>query len=376
MNIIIYEDYFSKNFEPICLTRPVFDLRYGQGTLLDRVRQLCPDGQFGLWVRDELVGLTKDLYPDFMVNELSKEETIWLNARVIWTSPMIKEIFQAPSMSFFQGEECVGAHLSGPVSEDWLSSGGPLSVFPPDEDIRHINGGSILHYVWDLLTLIPDAIGDIPINDNPVSFPMVEIDETNGPVILGNDVKVEPFTFLKGPLYIGDGSFVASHSRIQNSIIGPMCKIGGEVSGTIFHGYSNKVHDGHLGDSYLGEWVNLGAGTTNSNLKNNYSTVSIIVNEELVDTNRLFLGSIIGDHSKTAIGTQLNTGTNIGVGCNVLAQSFPKRYIPSFSFCFQGKIRTIKFEDMIETAKRVKNRRNLDLSSAELNVLKQLFLSR
>lgn len=376
MNIIIYEDNFSKNFEPICLTRPVFDLRYGHSTLLDRIKRQCPEGQFGLWVRDELLDRTKELYPDKMVNELPKEETVWLNAKVIWTSEMINEIFNAPSMSFFQGESCVGAHLSGPVSEDWLNAGGPLSVFPPDEEIRHISGGTILNHVWDLLSLIPEAVNECPLLDKPDSFPMVEIDESDGPVIFGKNVHVEPFTFLKGPLYLGDDCFVSSHAHIHKSVIGPKCKIGGEISGTIIQGNSNKVHDGHLGDSYIGEWVNLGAGTTNSNLKNNYSTVSMMINGELVNSNRLFLGSIIGDHSKTAIGTQLNTGTNIGVGCNVLAQSFPKQFIPSFTFCIQGKHRAVNFEDMIETAKRVKKRRDQKLSPAEIHVLKTLFNSR
>jgi len=376
MNIIIYEDNFAKNLEPISLTRPVFSIRYGEGTLLDRIMSLCPEGHFGVWVRDEMIELTRELYPNMMVNELPKEETVWLNARVLWNKGMIDEIYNGPSMSFFHGDECIGAHLSGSVSEDWLHAGGPLSVFPPDEEIRHIQGGKTIHYLWDFLAHIPDAIQEIEKKEDERTWQQVEIDTANGPVHIGKNVHIEPFTFLKGPLYVGDNCFIASHSYINKSIIGPNCKLGGEINGTIIQGHSNKVHDGHLGDSFLGEWVNLGAGTTNSNLKNNYESVTMMVNGDLVNSNTLFLGTVIGDHSKTAIGTQLNTGTNIGVGCNVLAQTFPKRHIPSFTFCVQGKHRLINFDDMINTAKSVKQRRNMEITPAETALLKSIYFSR
>lgn len=377
MNIIIYEDYYAENFEPISLTRPIFDIRYGENTLLDRIKKICPNDNLGLWVRDHLFDLVRETHPKLHVNRMPKEETLWLNARVLWTDEMITEIRKSPAMSFLDGDECIGAHLSGPVSVEWLHAGGPLSVFPPDEEIRHFNGSTVFHFLWDFLSRIPDAIADINLKSSKKKeMVSVILDETNGPIIIHDSATIEPFTYLQGPLYIGENCTVMSHSKVKNSILGPGCKIGGEVSGTIIQGNSNKAHDGFLGDSFLGEWVNLGAGTTNSNLKNNYQHVSMSVNGVEEMSTRLFLGCFMGDHTKTSIGTLLNTGTNIGVGCNVLAQSFPKRVIPSFTFCVQGKHRKMDFDHFIETAVTVKNRRKLGISTAEKKLLKLIYLSR
>lgn len=375
MNIIIYEDHNALNFEPLSLTRPVFDLRFGANSLLDRIIKMCPNDTIGVWVRENLIESVKETHPDLIVNRIPKEETLWLNARVLWTEEMIAEIRKSPAMSFLDKEECIGAHLSGPVSEEWLHAGGPLSVFPPDEEIRHFNGSLIFHFLWDFLSKIQEAIGEIEM-EIPKKMESVIFNEKDGPIFIHEAAKIEPFTYLQGPLYIGPNCTITSHSKIRNSIIGPGCKVGGEVSGTIIQGFSNKAHDGFLGDSFIGEWVNLGAGTNNSNLKNNYKSVSMSVQDEVVDSNLLFLGAFIGDHSKTAIGTQLNTGTNIGVGCNILAQSFPKRFIPSFTFCVQGKHRKIDYDQFIKTAEMVKNRREIALSGPEKKLLKSIYLSR
>lgn len=377
MNIIVFEDHRTLNLEPISLTRPVWDIRYGAATLLDRIKAHCPNQSIGLWVRDDLIDLTKERNPGMRVNQPPKEETLWLNARVLWDETLMSQLKSSSSSAWMMGDECLGALLSKSAAEEWLKAGGPLSVFPPEAEIRQLTEPQVIHYLWDLLTLIPNAVEEsMPSTNKTPELDMVILDESDGPIVIAKDVIIEPFSLLKGPLYIGNGSFVASHSKIRNSVIGPGCKIGGEVSGAIIQGNSNKVHDGYLGDSFLGEWVNLGAGTTNSNLKNNYTPVSMQVNGETVNSNRLFLGSFIGDHSKTAIGTQLNTGTNIGVGCNILAQIFPKRHIPSFTFCISGKHRDINFDQFIKTVDMVKQRRNLGLTTKEKKLLKSLFLSR
>ena len=377
MKINIFDDHSAMNFEPISLTRPVFGIRYGAGTLLDRIQRMCSEDSLTLWTRQELRDLTNELYPPFNVNQKPTKDSIWLNGRVIWTRELIEELKNTPSTLFIQNDSLVGANLTRTESSEWLDSGGTNSIFHPKGKIQNMTGVPIVNYLWDFLSFIPDAVEESREIDYDFSIAdSVVIDESQGSVVIDENVIVEPFTYLSGPLYIGKGSFIASHSKIKNSIIGPGCKVGGEVSGTIIQGNSNKVHDGYLGDSYLGEWVNLGAGTTNSNLKNNYTPVSMSVNGKEIDSDRLFLGSFIGDHTKTAIGTQLNTGTNIGIGCNVLAQSFPKRHIPSFTFCIRGKNRPIKFDNFITTAQQVKHRRNMELSRTEIKVLKTLFLSR
>jgi len=193
----------------------------------------------------------------------------------------------------------------------------------------------------------------------------VVINEENGPVLIDPTAKIEPYTILNGPIYIGKNVLIKSHSNISNSIIEDYCKIKGEVHSSIFQPFSNKAHEGFIGHSFIASWVNLGAGTTTSNLKNNYSNVSVKWDGELIDTKSIFFGSIIGEHVKTSIGTNLNTGTVIEMGSNIVSQSFPPRYIPSFSFYYNGKISKITFEDFKDVASKAMSRRNIDFSSIE-----------
>ena len=193
----------------------------------------------------------------------------------------------------------------------------------------------------------------------------VVINEENGPVIIDSTAKIEPYTILNGPIYIGKNVLIKSHSNISNSIIEDYCKIKGEVHSSIFQPFSNKAHEGFIGHSFIASWVNLGAGTTTSNLKNNYSNVSVKWDGELIDTKSIFFGSIIGEHVKTSIGTNLNTGTIIEMGSNVVSQSFPPRHIPSFSFFYNGKVSKISFKDFKDTASKAMLRRDVDFSSVE-----------
>ena len=220
-----------------------------------------------------------------------------------------------------------------------------------------------LQYPWEWIGNIDHFLKDIKSSQS--SFENVVIDESNGPVCISSSAKVEPFTVINGPVFIGNNCLIKSHSNISNSIINHDCKIKGEIHTSIFQPFSNKAHEGFIGHSFIGSWVNLGAGTTTSNLKNNYSAVSVKWNDSLVNTNSIFFGSIIGDHVKTAIGTNLNTGTVIEMGSNIVSQSFPKRHIPSFSFYYKEKLSKINFDDFKKTAKAAMKRRNIDFSSYE-----------
>ncbi len=377
MKIILFEDSQALNFEPISLTRPVFDIRYGQYTLLTRTEKLLPEESLELWTRDNLEDLVKSKYNQYIINEIPSEDSIWLNARVIWDKNLIKKIIDSPSSIFIYDNILIGANLNRSEAAEWLQAGGPKTMFHPSAEVHNLNNIPIVNYLWDFLKMIDQSVSEIDsseIYDPHDDF--VIIDESNGPVIIDKDVIIEPFTYLSGPLYIGKGCLIASHSKIRKSVIGPYCKVGGEISGSIFQGFSNKIHDGHLGDSFIGEWVNLGSGTTNSNLKNAYENVSMYINGLDVQSEKLFLGSFIGDHSKTGIGTQLNTGTNIGPGCSIIAHSFPKNYIAPFTFCINRKEKKINFEQFIQTAITVKARKQQLLSKEEKALFKELFLSR
>ena len=158
------------------------------------------------------------------------------------------------------------------------------------------------------------------------------------------------------------------------SSIGPHCKVGGEINNVVFQAYSNKGHDGFLGNSIIGEWCNLGADTNTSNLKNNYGMVETYSFESnsMIKTDTSFLGLCMGDHSKCGINTMFNTGTVIGVSCNIFGANFPPKYIPSFSWCNTLEIVPYKFDKAIEYANNMMKRRGKTLNDVETNVLKHI----
>ncbi len=216
---------------------------------------------------------------------------------------------------------------------------------------------------------------DIYVGAGSVVKPGVVIDAEAGPVFIGRNVTVMPQSTIVGPVSIADGSSIKAGARIyEDTSIGPMCKIGGEVEASIVLGYSNKQHDGFLGHSYVGEWVNLGAGTTTSDLKNNYSTIKVIVDGQLVDSRSQFVGSVIGDHSKTAINSVLGTGTVVGAACNLFGRGVPPRFVPSFSWGASGdSFTTYDLARAVEAARRAMSRRATLLSEAEGALFKKVF---
>ena len=224
---------------------------------------------------------------------------------------------------------------------------------------------------WDLIHQIGDLLSGISSSNS--SIDNVIINEEAGPVFIDNTATIQPFTVLNGPLFLGKNTLVKSHSNISNSIINHDCKVSGEIHSSILQPYSNKAHEGFLGHSFIGSWANLGAGTTTSNLKNNYSSVKVKWNGKLLDTKSIFFGSIIGEYVKTAVGTTLNTGTVIEMGCNIFTQSFPPRHIPAFSLFYKDKLMKIKFDDFCNTTEQAMQRRNKTLSSSQKEALNSIY---
>ncbi len=245
-------------------------------------------------------------------------------------------------------------------------------------------------YVWDLIkwneeAIVADAFSMTEISQPPMPGPyhLVEeksiwlgknvkldpgcvLDASKGPIVLATGVSIGANAVIQGPCSIGSHSQISPLSTIRaGTSVGPMCKMGGEISSSIVIGYSNKPHEGFLGDSYVGEWVNLGAGTTTSNLKNTYGQITMPVNGKRVSTGRRFLGSVIGDHSKIAIGTRLMTGTYIGFSCMVGTSQYPPRFIPSFTFLTDDGPQPYRMDKAIETMKSVFTRRNRGWTNAD-----------
>ncbi len=393
MKIYVYENLTAMNFDPISPTRVTCDIRIGAGTFLDRIQSIFPDAELSLVVRDELKEVTAERHPECVVNPNKFEDGLWLLGNVIWEEIDI-ETLSLENTAFYTGENLVAANLSQEVGIEWIARGGPTQGDPQFENKAEVKS-TYCQYLWDILDQLPQAIlaesklcenrvepskfpDAIFMNSNQVFVgdstiqPTTLINAEKGPIIIDDGVLIHGQTYLEGPLYIGRDSMINPFTQIKNSAIGPVCKIGGEVDTVIIQGCTNKVHDGHLGDTFLGEWVNLGAGTQNSNLKNNYASVKVQINGESVDTKTLHIGCFIGDHVKTAIGTILNTGTVIGPGSMIATEGFPPKTIRPFTWYVNGKQQKVKLDKFFETAYHVKERRGQTLTKAEKTLLKKM----
>ena len=271
------------------------------------------------------------------------------------------------------------------------------------KNFRKINSGSnikIISHIWELFKHNGEAIVEdyemiikgrktaklLNTNnlDNPENIFIEEgakvnfatINASSGPVYIGKGAELMEGTVVRGPFALCEQSTLKIGAKIYGpTTIGPFSKVGGEVNNSIIIGYSNKAHDGFLGNSVIGEWCNLGADTNNSNLKNNYENVKLwnYSSESFEDTGLQFCGLIMGDHSKCAINTMFNTGTVVGVSTNIFGAGFPRNYIPSFTWGGSDKLITYVWPKAIEVAQKVMMRRNIELTDTDIKILKEVY---
>ena len=207
-------------------------------------------------------------------------------------------------------------------------------------------------------------------------LPLCVLNAKNGPIYIGKDAEIMEGSMVRGPFALCENSVLKMGAKIYGpTTIGPNSKVGGEVNNAVFFGYSNKAHDGFLGNSVIGEWCNLGADTNTSNLKNNYAEVRLwnYESENFAKTGLQFCGLLMGDHSKCAINTAFNTGTVVGVSANVFGAGFPKNFIPSFSWGGAGSMTTYSLNKAVETAKRVMQRRGIEWTAHDQTVFEAIF---
>jgi UDP-N-acetylglucosamine diphosphorylase/glucosamine-1-phosphate N-acetyltransferase len=201
------------------------------------------------------------------------------------------------------------------------------------------------------------------------------LNSTSGPIYIGKNTEIMEGSVIRGPFALCEGSTVKLASKIYGAtVIGPHCKVGGEISNSVFQAYSNKGHDGFMGNSVIGEWCNFGADTNTSNLKNNYSNLRIhsFESKKMEQTNLLFCGVLMGDHSKTGINTMLNTATTVGVSANIFGAGFPNKYIPSFSWGGHGEDKFI-LDKAFEVAENMMKRRKVELTEGDKKILNHLY---
>lgn len=247
------------------------------------------------------------------------------------------------------------------------------------ESIRRVEvPGKVIARLWQVLDHIGDGIlWDAQsiqnvVDDEAVVHSTTVIDERNGPVVIQEHATIEPFCFLEGPVVIGSKSIVRAHSTIRGSIIGPVCKVSGEITNTVMQGYSNKQHDGFVGHTFIGEWCNLGAGTTTSNLKNTYGNVRARMPWFEEDTGRVFLGSLLAAYVSTGIGTMLNTGFVVGTGCSITQSNKRVSAVPAFSWIDGNDTVPNEIDKFISVTKTAMGRRSKQLGPHTESLLRSL----
>lgn len=405
MRLCIFEDDTYSNFYPLTYLRPTFQLRCGIFTLYERiVRAFNPD--------DITLICRKNLNPTLResgFNPLTSafdldSRMLFVNGGVLSAFELSRTITLLPDENtiYLSGKRLIAAYLD----EDKARQ---LAYYLLDQDIQtalESLGDAVkqvsvdvrcAEFTWDLIEVNPHMIeddikncvqmdihGDVhpqAVLYNPPQIYIAEgaqvdamavIDARGGPIYIGAGVEIEPFSLIQGPTFIGDKTRIVGGQIREGTSIGPMCRVGGELEESIIQGYSNKYHAGFLGHSYLGEWVNIGAIATNSDLKNTYSNVRMEVNNAMVDTGLMKMGVVLGDHVKLGIGVMLVGGATVGVASNIMNGLAPK-IIPPFVWSDGNNVSEYTLEKFVSVAKIAMSRRKVELTTAQANLVRHVF---
>jgi UDP-N-acetylglucosamine diphosphorylase/glucosamine-1-phosphate N-acetyltransferase len=418
MHLVVFEHRDWPSLAPLTFSRPTFALICGMGTLLEKQLRFLRPTRLTLWVRPEMADHCRGaVLPSVRATELTRAIAI--------NEPLDDE----PAM-LVDGSTLYLPEYSPPqgaADTDFVAVDGPahricqarvrapgLSPFDAIEHSPRWNAlldlpraapaGRNITHVWDLLgfndaALLADAAereqrlksrgitarsqgtchlinGENVFVEAGVTLSAgCVVDASKGPIVLAKDSLIGANAVVQGPCFIGAHAEISPLALIRpGTSIGPYCKIGGEVARTLIIGYSNKAHEGYLGDSYIGEWVNLGAGTTTSNLKNTYGTIGIRAGagekSREIDTSRKFLGSLIGDHTKTAIGTRFMSGSYVGCCAMIATSSHAPRFTSSFSFSTDRGTEDYRLAKAFEVARAMFARRNRGWTAEDENLMR------
>ncbi len=424
--ICIYEDEGYVDFGPLTQTRAVWDLRCGALTMAEKIEARMRSVKIRYHIRNDLKPLyLENGYSAADLNPiLDKGNWLFLSGRIIFNDDACGRFLSVDEDTVFTFDGAVVAfRLSGGnLRLVDLSLGNPIQYSGFDGLRRVEVKAQVMNYPWqivnaahdqiaaDLELVVVDNSGSIPdasrfvrvsvldrvevtgrvnvrpgvivdaenytvrLEDGVRLGPGVVIDAAEGPVWIAAGANIQAGAILTGPVYIGSGSVVRSGARLSDGVcLGPQCRIGGEVSRTVFQGYSNKQHSGYLGTSFVGSWVNLGAATDNSDLKNNYRPVDVTINGKKINTGALHVGAFIGDFSRTAIHTRLNSGAVIGVCCNIFGEDFPIKEVPAFTWFGSDGYREYHLEKSLETIRILMPRRGKELMPTLETLLREIF---
>lgn len=382
MNVILFEDERWQKFLPLVFTRPVGELRIGMLTIADKWKHT---------LQTTVVHQTRAYLQPLYASEAAPQGYL-INARVLPTAYLLQAIEALqPGECLVQDQEFIAGYYN--THEQVESKLFKVSKSIDDafllQNVTDIFMKNAEALALDFDTLTKGAKSE-PLHASNIVIGNAQLvhiaagakvwastlNTNDGPIFIDKDAEVMEGSHIRGPFYLGEHSQLKMAAKVYGATtIGPHCKVGGEVSNSVLQGYSNKGHDGFIGNTVMGEWCNLGADTNTSNLKNNYSQVRIydFATETMANTGLTFCGLIMGDHSKCSINTMFNTGTVVGVGANVFGGSFPPKHIPSYSWGGSEGFVEYNFDKMIATARQVYARRGILLSDTIEKMLLNVF---
>ena len=383
MNYILFDGPARKKLLPFTYTRPVADLRIGILTIREK------------WEK-HLGSTTSTITEEYLSEKFPMvefEENVMINASYIPTEILVEQVLDLQvNQALFDGDDIVAFYTKDTQEEIDFDTYEQLEVTA--EGVFKIENN------WDIFSKNHEAIqldydlitqgrtsAEIPKGVQTLHSENIFIEEgakinfcslnaSDGPIYIGKDAEIMEGALIRGPFALCEQATVKMGAKIYTgTTIGPYCKVGGEVTNSVLMAYSNKGHDGYLGNSVLGEWCNIGADSNNSNLKNNYEEVRLwdYETEGFAKTGLQFCGLAMGDHSKSGINTMFNTGTVIGVSVNIFGTGFPRNFVPSFSWGGASGFTTYKTNKAFQTAKLVMERRNIPFDEQEAAILEHIF---
>jgi UDP-N-acetylglucosamine diphosphorylase/glucosamine-1-phosphate N-acetyltransferase len=383
MNLILFDDPgVRSNLLPLTFTRPVADIRVGILTIAEK------------WERyfNSKPSYSTQNYLSKKFQKKITSDNLWINGAVCPNEKLVSAIknFRVGD-AIYKNSRVVAVRtdddelpevIAGKVTEyadEIVLIDQPWKIFQYNgnqirADYKLITANRKSASIRDPHTRVYNE-GDIFIEEGVMLHAAI-LNAENGPIYLGKNSQVQEGAIIRGPFALCEESIINMGGKMRaDTTVGPFCKIGGEVSNSVLFGYSNKAHDGFLGNSVLGEWCNLGADTNTSNLKNNYDNVKLwsYTKNNFVDIGQPNCGLIMGDHSKSGINTMFNTGTVVGVSSNIFGGSYPRNFIPSFQWGGASGLVTYQFEKAMETATRMMARRDIVLDEVERAILKNIF---
>ena len=404
MKIIIFDENSYNNFYPLSQTRPLWELICGTFSFKQRLELFLKSSKLKIndtdiyfFSRDLLVQVIREKNPEMKINDFAvfekNEDFLFINSLLV------------PSNDLPDINLNTALVKSGKIA---AAKTGKIKIDPAISIEDNLNNIQLEKfetdcikpdYIWNLIDINPGLIekdftyyksrknftdnnvtilGDrslVYIDENVKIEPYVVINAEKGSVVILENSEIKSFTRIEGPAYIGKNTILFGANIREGTSIGDWCRIGGEVEESIFHAYSNKYHDGFIGHSYIGEWVNLGAMTTNSDLKNNYSAVKVYIPKKRKATGSMKVGCFIGDYAKTSIGTLINTGTSIGTGAMLVhSGSMASSHIPPFSWFINADLVLMDWlGDFLKASEDMMKRRGKTLTPAISELLTMLY---